>query len=389
MDKTIIGLTGSFGSGCTHIAKKHLIPRGFTCLSLSEYLKKSYRKAHGHDAKIRTELQDYGNEIRSKNNNYDLLAQEAINDIESGINNERWVIDSIKNPFEVKAFRDKYSNFFLLGVFAEYDVRWNRKKGIYEENQGNFRKDDERDSSEDIIYGQRVRDCFNTSDIIILNNKNYNEGSNKHKNMEGKIEDFLCLIGKSSSRSPSEEEALMAIAYANSLRSSCLKRKVGAIIVDKYGFILSSGYNEVSIGQNPCKGEHGGCYRDLIKDSFHDIIDKHVKDEESNKLVKNEIFKKYKMLDYCRALHAEENAIINMARIGNTINLKEATLYTTTYPCNLCANKIAQIGIGKIIYFEPYPQEEAKMLLNSKNIKQDSFEGVTFNGYFKLFQGIF
>ena len=45
------------------------------------------------------------------------------------------------------------------------------------------------------------------------------------------------------------------------------------------------------------------------------------------------------MLDYCRALHAEENAILNVARFGSSIALRGAVLYTTTYPCNLCANK--------------------------------------------------
>ena len=63
-----------------------------------------------------------------------------------------------------------------------------------------------------------------------------------------------------------------------------------------------------------------------------------------------------------------------------------ATLYTTTYPCNLCANKIAQVGIRNIVYFEPYPMEEAKNILNKHNIKQTPFEGVTYNGYSRLME---
>lgn len=57
--------------------------------------------------------------------------------------------------------------------------------------------------------------------------------------------------------------------------------------------------------------------------------------------------KRFKILDYCRALHAEENAILNVTRTGSSSELKEATLYTSTYPCNLCANKITQVGIKR------------------------------------------
>ena len=55
--------------------------------------------------------------------------------------------------------------------------------------------------------------------------------------------------------------------------------------------------------------------------------------------ISEKIRENFKMLDYCRALHAEENAIRNVARFGSSIALRGAVLYTTTYPCNLCANK--------------------------------------------------
>ena len=92
------------------------------------------------------------------------------------------------------------------------------------------------------------------------------------------------------------------------------------------------------------------------------------------------------MLDYCRALHAEENAIVNMARLSVSANLNKSTLYTTTYPCNLCANKIAQVGIKQIVYFEPYPQKEAKDTLAAHSVEQTPFEGITFNSYFKFME---
>ena len=93
-----------------------------------------------------------------------------------------------------------------------------------------------------------------------------------------------------------------------------------------------------------------------------------------------------KMLDYCRALHAEESAIVNMARLSISAELSKVTLYTTTYPCNLCANKIVHVGSKRIIYFEPYPQIEAKEILKAHRVEQIPFEGITFNGYFRFME---
>lgn len=382
MPKTIIGFTGSFGSGCSYIAENHLEPKDYSYISLSTILKDLYRQEYSQEPEQRCELQDFGNKLR-KENPYK-LSEEAIKLIEDSPDTCKWVIDSIKNPYEVKLFRDKFPGFFLVGVFAEYSIRWERKKAIYKGNQESFDTDDKRDSDEDFPHGQRVRDCFAISDLIVINNKDYKKGSNVHDNMEGKIADFLNLIGKPFSRSPSEEEALMAIAYANSLRSSCLKRKVGSVIVDSRGGILSSGCNEVAFGEDPCKGAHGCCYRDYKKLEVSKDIDAAIKEPEMNSVVKKMLLKKYKMLELCRSLHAEETAIINIARFGSQVNLAEAILYTTTYPCNLCAQKIAQVGIGKIVYLEPYPQEEAKKLLLNRGIKQKPFEGVAYRGYFKL-----
>ncbi|NCO65633.1 MAG: hypothetical protein COW32_09050 [Candidatus Aquicultor secundus] len=59
-----------------------------------------------------------------------------------------------------------------------------------------------------------------------------------------------------------------------------------------------------------------------------------------------------KVLDLCRALHAEEHAIL---RMGARHMPGELTIYTTTFPCLLCANKIVQAGIKNVVYIEPYP----------------------------------
>lgn len=87
-----------------------------------------------------------------------------------------------------------------------------------------------------------------------------------------------------------------------------------------------------------------------------------------------------KLLSYCRALHAEQNAIVMSSK-----PLEGGTLYVTTFPCNDCAKMISKSGIRKVVYIHPYPMEEAMNLLNERGIMMEKFEGVKAKGYYKLF----
>ncbi len=384
-DKMVIGLTGPFGSGCSKISN-YFESESFQPISLSQILKASCARDTGipTDNQSRRIFQDYGDQLRHERG-LGYLAQQASETIHLSSENN-WVVDSIKNPNEVKYFRNNYSNFYLIGVFADYKTRWERVgEKRYKSRQDEFNVDDKRDrGDEETKHGQRVRDCFAISDFIVLNNTDYKPGSKLDLDMGANIRNFLELIEHPQSAAPSEIESLMTVAYATSLRSSCQKRKVGAIIIDERGFIISSGYNEVPFGEDSCLITFGGCYKDQVKQEIVTDIEGIIEDDGVKAQVKNVIKKRIKMLDLCRALHAEENAIL---KIPHGIDLSKATLYTTTYPCNLCANKIAQKGINKIVYLEPYPQIEAKELLTSRKIKQESFEGITYHGYFKLYGG--
>lgn len=117
------------------------------------------------------------------------------------------------------------------------------------------------------------------------------------------------------------DEYFMKIAYVVSERSTCLRRKVGAVIVkDKH--ILSSGYNGAPAGVKDCL-EIGTCLRDELK--IQSGKDKHI----------------------CRAVHSEQNAIIQAAKFG--IQLKDATLYCTHNTCMICARMIINAGIKKVV----------------------------------------
>ena len=382
----IIGLVGPFGSGCTTVSDT-IIERGYIYVSLSNKLRELYSEKNPDKEPTRSAMQDFGNEIReTKGSSY--LAQLIVKDI-SNAPDKNYVVDSIRNPDEASYLRTNLSQFYLFGVFAEADVRWERVKHIYNDDRRVFDINDSRDSGKnEKNTGQQVTETFRGSDLVILNNEVIRKGNDVDRAFKDKINEAVDYVEKKKPFRPSAIETCMAIAYAVSMRSSCLKRKVGAVIVDDLGNVFSSGYNEVPCTQKSCIQEYGRCYRDQLKAEFRDKLGALSLDENEQDQVYKSFKESFKILDYCRALHAEENAILNVARIGASAVLSGSTLYTTTYPCNLCANKIAQVGISSIVYFEPYPMLEAKKILENQKVCQTPFEGVTYNGFFRLMEVI-
>ncbi len=127
---------------------------------------------------------------------------------------------------------------------------------------------------------------------------------------------------------PSWNEYFMEIALLVSSRSTCLRRKVGAILV-KEKHILATGYNGAPKGLTHCL--ETGCLRDELgvpAGQRHEI---------------------------CRGLHAEQNAIIQAAAHG--VNINGADLYSTTMPCIICAKMIINAGIQRVFHLEGYPDE--------------------------------
>lgn len=134
---------------------------------------------------------------------------------------------------------------------------------------------------------------------------------------------------------PNWDEYFMEMAELTAKRSTCLRRQVGAVIVqDKH--IVATGYNGAPSGLAHCE-DRGGCLRQQLG----------VPSGERHEL--------------CRALHAEQNAIIQAAALGNSIN--GATIYVTNQPCVICAKMIINAGIKRIIVKDGYPDEMAKEIL--------------------------
>jgi dCMP deaminase len=146
----------------------------------------------------------------------------------------------------------------------------------------------------------------------------------------------------------SREEYYMNIAVQTSLRSTCIRRKVGAIIV-KDDRILSTGYNGAPSGIPNCCDDCKRCYR-----SAHNIPSG-------------------QMLDMCYAVHAEQNAIMNALKTGE--DLKGAALYVNTYPCVTCFKLTVQAGIKEVYYIDEYENEFTKQMAKEAGVKLVQLDG--------------
>ncbi len=138
---------------------------------------------------------------------------------------------------------------------------------------------------------------------------------------------------------PSWDEYFMDITRRVATRSTCLRRAVGAILVhDKR--IIASGYNGGPSGLAHCLDI--GCLREKLG----------IPSGQQHEL--------------CRGIHAEQNAIIQAARYG--VSIEGSVLYCTTQPCTQCTKMLINAGITEIVYAEGYPDDLARELLEESGI---------------------
>lgn len=139
---------------------------------------------------------------------------------------------------------------------------------------------------------------------------------------------------------PSLDEYFMNMAKVASTMTTCKRRSVGAIIVkDKQ--VLSTGYNGAPKNTSHCI--EVGCMRDELK------------------------IPSGKNPELCRAVHSEQNAIIQAALNGR--NTQDATLYCTHQPCVICAKMIINAGITKVVYENDYPDDLAISLMREAGLE--------------------
>ena len=139
----------------------------------------------------------------------------------------------------------------------------------------------------------------------------------------------------------------MQMADLVSTWASCYKqnRKIGCVIV-KNKRIMTTGYNGAPAGVKTCV-ERGYCLRERLgipSGTKHEI---------------------------CYATHAEQNAIIQAAKLG--VSIDGATLYCTHQPCTICSKMIVNAGIKRVVYREGYPDDFAREIINESGLELVKF----------------
>jgi cytidine deaminase len=322
----------------------------------------------------------------------DRLKKEGIDDPDIPSRNTCYIIDSLKHPDEVATLRRLYGdNFVLISGFASREERKSRLISHIAKSYNRTNDDAYADAAKKLTdidakrdgsrIGQNLRETFPLADLFIRVSGSFND----------KLTRFLDLYFSSPYITPNRDEFFMYEAKAKSYRSADLSRQIGAVVIDDNHHLVASGCNEVPIAG-------GGCYwPDMDKsldnrdykterdfnavqkvEIIRELIDLLGKtsvvsfpDGETSETIVNElIFGKYKsqfkelrasnLIEFGRVVHAEMNAITEAARRG--VKIGGGQIFSTTFPCHMCARHIIASGIKRVVYIEPYPKSMTEEL---------------------------
>lgn len=143
---------------------------------------------------------------------------------------------------------------------------------------------------------------------------------------------------------PSNHEYFMSLAIMAASRSTCIRRQVGAIAVLGKR-VLATGYNGAPSGISHCGNEEGErrCLRAELQ------------------------IPSGERLDICRAVHAEQNVIIQAARHG--VALAGCDVYCTHMPCFTCSKMLVNMGVAAVYYLNAYPDQHTTDLFNEAQVR--------------------
>ncbi|HIF9344239.1 TPA: anti-phage dCTP deaminase [Photobacterium damselae] len=323
------------------------------------------------------------------------------------------VLDAIRNPYEAFFFRERYSAFYLMSISTDKESRINRLlaqpgisnldvKGIdNRENPSSLK-------GEDRFWSLDIQRCIEISDIHLYNP----DDGKKFKNIKKLLVKYLSLIMHPGLITPSQDERCMQIAFNAKLNSGCLSRQVGAVVTDTHYAIKSVGWNNVAQGQTPCNLRR---VEDLLTNEDESAFSHFEKSDEKFVLKVGEVYNfengnvpgfDGKPVSYCfkdiknsidgeknqvhtRALHAEENAFLQISKNGG-MSINKGKLYTTASPCELCAKKAYQLGIDTVIFIDPYPgiANDHILTCGTKIPKLQLFYGAIGRAYQQIFEPI-
>lgn len=334
---------------------------------------------------------DAGNAIRRLCGTSTAVASAAIGEIRGrrrragGKPSRRaYIIRSLKRPEEVNLLRRVYGpGFFLLGVnvnrptrvesLAKRIARSHRETPASPHYEADLLEAEalaKRDEDEELDpYGQRLRDVFQLCDLFVA--------PGVTPSLFDQIYRFVRLILGDLGETPSAEEQFMYQAFAASLGSGALGRQVGAVLVARTGEVLGIGWNDVpkAGGGLYRAGEHYDrrdlhADRDTVNVHADQIIEEVIDtvrragwlaaDVQPQLAEARAAFRKSRvmnLLEFGRTTHAEMEAVLAASRIGAPV--RDATIYTTTFPCHECARLLVTAGVRRVVYIEPYPKSRA------------------------------
>jgi|PlaIllAssembly_1097288.scaffolds.fasta_scaffold29684_3 dCMP deaminase len=158
---------------------------------------------------------------------------------------------------------------------------------------------------------------------------------------------------------PSADKYFMEMVDLVSKRTTCLRRSVGAVLV-KDGHIISTGYNGAPRGMKHC--DEVGCIRQKLN----------VPSGERHEL--------------CRAVHAEQNAIVQAAYHG--ISTKDSTMYVSLHPCVQCVKILINAGVKEVVFeSDNYNDDLSKEMLKESGVVSRQFPPPPIGGWVKMSGG--
>lgn len=329
-----------------------------------------------------------------------------------------YLLYQFKRREEIDLLRSIYGRaFFQVSVYSRRGTRVDNLSRRFAQGRNRGNPNSFRGAAEDIVqrdeneldekHGQRVSRIFHDADIILNADKGVED-------IEKQVTRFCNLLFGSNGISPNKHEYGMYAAKGAALRTLDLSRQVGAAIFSSDGDIISMGSNEV-----PKAG--GGTYWSDGPENIDDRDYRHgydANDKRKSELL-SELFDLAKVknpekiinqasiresqfmdaLEYGRIIHAEMSAICDAARLGKSV--KDAILFTTTFPCHMCAKHIVAAGIKKVIFLEPYPKSltgylhsdsvviegaDRGMYAHYPSVDFEHFDGVSPRRYRELFE---
>lgn len=340
--------------------------------------------------------------------------------LECGVEQDYFVVDALRHPYEILYLRENLHRFYAVAVTTDSDSRKSRLTAAL--NYGK-KEIDALDAKEypgeqkpalagyDKFTSQDIQACINACDIH-LSNPGAWAPTPDTRGLAATVCKYVALMQHPGLVMPTPEERCMQSAYAARLNSGCISRQVGAVVTDARMMVKGIGWNDAARGQVPCALRYSrDAYRrtgDTAAFSRYELQDDSFREElRRDRLVSRGV----EQLDgrhvtYCfrsvynamredknqvhtRALHAEENAFLQIAKAGGQ-GIEGGCLFTTSSPCELCAKKAYQLGLRKIFYIDPYPGIAADHVLGVGDAPPilELFTGVIGSAYHDLYAPI-